>query len=325
MLREDMRNLLNRLEEYNRQIIAYENTSLNAVSEEQAQKDVNELIEGIVKACRDFESSCEDTEVLKQARSIFYARLTSTIFMKSPFFKHIHTKPFGYDGDFKTIDMIYTNKPTGRGIIPLIENYIYNMPVCQAVRNRKQFIVEYILKEKTAGKALNILNLGCGPAREIVDLAEHKEHACLLRIINIDNDSNALTYARNLLNGKSDNIEVHYVVDNALRLALRNSNRERYGLQDIIICSGLFDYLEEKWAIRLLKALTDLLKEEGLLIVGNLSNSNPCKAQMEWFCRWYIIHRDETDLREVFTRSGLLDVQIDREPLGINLFGIFRK
>lgn len=325
MIKESTQSVINKLEEVDCLLTLYDKALLERTPEKLAQEYVDLVIGDLVKTCGDFEADCKDGAALATAKRRFYKKFTTTIFMNSPFLNHIYSKPYGYAGDFKAIDMIYKNSMEGRGIVRLIERHSYDTPACKAVRNRKDFILKTIREEFETGKDHSLLNLACGPAREIAELAEDGRYKGTCKVINIDVDSRAIAYAKSLLNGSSANIEVRYAIDNVLKMALRSTNIDRYGLQEMIVCLGLFDYLEEKWAVRVLRALYDLLSEGGLMVIGNFSDKNPSRVYMEWIGDWHIIYRTKAEFRYIFEKAGLFQVDIVSEPLGINLFGIVRK
>lgn len=149
-----------------------------------------------------------------------------------------------------------------------------------------------------------------------------------LVINNIDSDTRALDYARKVINGtfKTDVHTVNFVSDNAFRVAVRD-NIARYGKQDIIISSGLFDYIEDRHAIRLISSLWKLVADEGLMVIGNFHPRNPTRPYMEWGGDWHLIYREEEKLMNLFLKAGIPkdNIEIISEPLGINLFGVVRK
>lgn len=285
---------------------------------------IDSHLEFLTNSCADFEESCGNAEALKRSVAQFHKRLEETIIMDAPFVRHGYAKPFGYPGDHVAIEMIYKNQPVKNGAAGMIEKSLLEAPAPEAVRNRKDLLLRIIKEELERKENVSILNLACGPAREIAELANDERYAGRFKAVNIDADERALGYAKGLLNGPSSG-GISFVLDNAFEIARRKSNAERYGRQDIVICSGLFDYLNDKWAVRLLGALHGLLKEGGLMVIGNFGLENPSRVPMEWFMDWYLIHRSEAEMKELFDRAGIKDVQVIKEPLGINLFGVVRR
>jgi hypothetical protein len=63
------------------------------------------------------------------------------------------------------------------------------------------------------------------------------------------------------------------------------------------------------------------------MIIGNFSTRNPSKNLMENVMDWNLNLRTETDLYRIAADAGVDKelVDVDREPLGINLFLVVRK
>ena len=72
----------------------------------------------------------------------------------------------------------------------------------------------------------------------------------------------------------------------------------------------------------LLKKYISNLKTDGEMIIGNFSTDNPTRKVMEVMTEWFLYHRDATKLLDITSDSGigLNRAEVEREPLGINLF-----
>jgi hypothetical protein len=62
--------------------------------------------------------------------------------------------------------------------------------------------------------------------------------------------------------------------------------------------------------------------QQGEIIIGNFSVSNPTRAYMEKGVAWYLFHRTPEQLRHLALKAGMQEEQIEvkTEPLGVNLF-----
>lgn len=324
---KDIDILLQKLVEFDEKLVLIDaELQRRVITKNGAFHDVREHFNSLLDSCAKFEKVYINSGVLDRGMTMFHEKLKETLFCKSLFLSHILRKPFGYAGDFLAIDMIYKKSPQGEGVISLLETCLFEVPACKAVRNRKDFLIEFLVRESIGrGGRIEIFNLASGPAREIAEFANVTSCDFDCTITNVDIDKKALDYAKGLVNGGARKIDVRYVEDNAYRIAMRRTNAERYGKKDLVICSGLFDYLEESWAIRLLKALHCLLNDGGVLVVGNFSDKREGGFHMEWFADWHIIQRSRAEFKRLFEKAGLHGVIIENEPLGINLFGIMRK
>ena len=239
----------------------------------------------------------------------------------SPIHRRARMKPLGYAGDFLLIDWIYTGKTAPSGPEKKLDQVFQSYEAAEAVRNRKKFFIQKCLKLiKEKNERVDILNLGCGPCRDVLETYQASENGSNLHFHCVDQEPKAIEYAKKLLN--------HNHVQNNIQLDCNNifhlKTTHKY---DLIWIAGLFDYLEDRTARLLLKKIWRYLKKDGQIIFGNFSPKNPTRKGMEIGCRWYLIHRTAQDLTKLVTdtRIPFREIEITSEPLGINLFCMIRK
>ncbi len=231
-------------------------------------------------------------------------------------------KPLGYAGDYLMIDMIYTQYSASMGIGSRLDELFHLFDAPKAVRNRKQYFVDTVTKRTAAQSApQRILNVGAGPGREVHDLFLVLDTETEFPIIHcVDIDKDAITYAAELVSQANSSGNVSFEARNALRL---NPAFE----YDLVWSAGLFDYLTDKAAVRLIKRLWNALKPEGQLIIGNFHSSNSSRNFMEWCGGWFLIHRSDEEMRKLFLWAGIPpgSIRIDHEATGAVVFGIAQK
>ena len=84
--------------------------------------------------------------------------------LEAPFYRQIIAKPNGYAGDAEMMQMIYRDDFEGQTPFGmLLHKHATSTASCQAVRNRKDFLIDQIRKLES-GK---VLSLAAGPAEEI--------------------------------------------------------------------------------------------------------------------------------------------------------------
>jgi len=230
-------------------------------------------------------------------------------------------KPLGYAGDYLLIDWIYTKQtaPSGRG--KLFDLLFHDYEAARSVRNRKQYFVKKCIElSHQKNSRVDILDLGCGPCRDVLETFQTSENGENLYFHCIDNEPKAIEYAKKLLS--------HTKVQNNIRLECANvfsvKTSHKY---DLIWSAGLFDYLNDRLASLLLKKAWRYLKDKGEIIFGNFSPKNPTRKGMELVGKWYLIHRTANDLISLCQKAQIpfSEIQIESEPLGINLFCIIKK
>ncbi|HHS13952.1 MAG TPA: class I SAM-dependent methyltransferase [bacterium] len=239
----------------------------------------------------------------------------------SPVHRRARQKPMGYAGDFLLIDWIYTRHtakdPQGRFFDSLFHSY----EAAKSVRNRKRYFIRKCLDlAKSRKSRIDILNIGCGPCRDILETLQALPSNAHVFFHCVDNEQAAIDYAKTLLNGKLDTSRVTLECANCFKL---QSDRH----YDLIWSAGLFDYLDERIAKILLKRMWRLLKEDGQIIFGNFSPKNPTRRGMELGCHWNLLHRTAGELISLCreTRIPFRELEIESEPLDINLFCIIQK
>jgi|SRR3990167_2887511 len=263
------------------------------------------------------ENTYDESKVYKMKR-IFEKRYRH-YFLYGDFIRWSYEKPFGYAGDFKIIDDIYRNHSSTTGFTRLWDNYFQQLNVSKAVRERKEDIKKMIItfledQGNQKNHNIRIMNLASGSAREIKELLEADSKELFAEVVFdcYDFDSRAINYAKELLNNDSN---VNFFQKNAIRLALKKNIREEIVKNyDLIYSNGLFDYLDEGIATRLISNLKKLLKRNGIIVISNVRDkySSPSAGWMEWVAEWYLIYRTEDELKNIFKAAGFShnDLQI---------------
>ena len=163
-----------------------------------------------------------------------------------------------------------------------------------------------------------MLNIASGPCRDIVEAVENSEG--VQHIHCVDMDRNAIEYGKGLV--ESRNLSATFKWESVNALLLRH--RRHF---DLVWSAGLFDYLEDRVAGRLLKGMWEWANPGGIIIFGNFSPVNPSRNSVEWTLEWFLIHRDEADMRKLCIMAGIpADTgSIEAEPIGVKLFCVARK
>ncbi len=221
-----------------------------------------------------------------------------------------YAKPHGYAGDFEIIERIYNRSVTHLDHLRKWDIFWQRNPAAEAVRNRAALVNRFIEEQRPA----SLLSVGCGPALDIRDAASSNPD--LIRIDFLDNDEKAIVRAKTNNAWASDaSRKVAFIVKNALRF----KPTEPY---DLVWCSGLFDYLNDKTFVFLLRRLKDMVATKGKLVVGNFSHDNPSRSYMESVSGWLLIHRSTADLIRLAIEAGFPSncTQVVADDTGVNLF-----
>jgi SAM-dependent methyltransferase len=249
--------------------------------------------------------------------------------MRSRFAERAYYKPKGYAGDFLMMEHIYQNTPKGDGKIGrLIDGWGLQLQSMEAIRGRRILMKDQLhhlsKKRLEKNKSFSVMNLACGPCRELFDFLRECEYTEKIDALCVDIDTEALQYSNQNVNNIPHNASVRYMSENLVKWALGKVSHD-IGAKDLIYSAGLFDYLEPRLFCKLVDKCHEHLKPGGSLLIGNFA---PHKDMlfMDHLLHWKLIYRTGEELKELFkdTKFGG-DVTILEEPEKVNLFVLAHK
>ncbi len=264
---------------------------------------------------------CEFTTIVNNLSAAeideFRGRI-KTVLNDNTLIGHGFVKPFGYPGDFTLIDKIYKFEINEDPKYKNWDLFFQNQPGAIAVRNRKDFFLEYCKMLVTKKTEPRVLILGSGPASDVYEFMSNYSGPSTISFDLIDFDQSAIDFS--MEKNHRFNGQITYNRINALRF---NS----YRLYDLIWSAGLFDYFKDKHFTFLIRKYINCLTEDGEMVISNFSTKNPTKRLMEVLSDWYLNLRAESDLFRIASEANIDKemVSVEKEPLGINLFLKIRK
>lgn len=284
----------------------------------QYQGDVNRELNSIFMEIMNFERerlAVGDEVSVYKLKRLFVERLRND-FLYGDLPRWCIQQPFGYAGDFKLIDDVYVNSPVTRGFDRLFDNYALMTAVAVAIRNRKDDLKKMLKSFMASARkpCIHIMNLACGSARELKELIDEGVLSEDRSVIDCyDRELRALEFARNLFGERG--AFVNFISENAMMLALRNMDQNDQHLKryDFIYSLGLFDYLDERIASRLVRNLKKMLTADGRLMIANVREKyqNPSVFFLEWVGDWNLIYRSEKDFVKIFLNAGFRRNQLE--------------
>ena len=148
-----------------------------------------------------------------------------------------------------------------------------------------------------------------------------------LSVVLLDLDPAALDFARQRLQSLLAPEQLVLQSANLFRLADRPGLTANLAGANLILCPGLFDYLDDATAVATIRCLFNQLARGGELILFQFAPHNPTRAYMEWFANWYLIYRDEDAFRRLLDVAQLPDAAMEfaAESLGIDLYAKIRR
>ncbi|MDF3074722.1 MAG: methyltransferase, CheR-type [Alphaproteobacteria bacterium] len=215
-------------------------------------------------------------------------------------------KPQGYSGDFMVIEYMYEmehdpcDNPHQAAIVNCLDYAFNSIDSVQSVWERRRWLAGIANAELARRPDLRILDVACGGARYLRDALSCAAGAEQALITLVDQDPAALNYARDVsLLQYAAQIETICVPIKSLSPVL---NGRKF---DLIICSGLFDYLGDMEAAFLLHGLASALEVGGMLAITNFHPQDRSAAIKDWGADWQIVFRNEQQVRQLFVPTQL--------------------
>ena len=97
---------------------------------------------------------------------------------------------------------------------------------------------------------------------------------------------------------------------------------------DLVLAGGLFDYLSEAVAVRLVRMIfRELLGAGGTFFFTNIASRNPYRPWMGIVGNWTLLERSEDDIRRLLARAGVeeTNAELTRDTTGLAWLVTVRK
>jgi hypothetical protein len=247
--------------------------------------------------------------------SIIRNHKIAQIAWQDPFTFWSYTKPRGYSGDARLIDFIYghsathaalkSSTPIGRSVF----SFTYGAETCVAVRERRRLLAHYIDETVERVGAPDILAVASGHLRE-VELAHNIQK--VRRLVALDQDKESLAEI------SSSYPDLGCIEKVQMRVNRFIVQPTAYGQFDLIYAAGLYDYLNERTAMRLTAGLFQALKPGGRLLFGNFSTGIREEGYMATLMDWRLVLRSDADLQKMLDQLPVEQVQRARVFRGNN-------
>ena len=251
----------------------------------------------------------------------------SEVIWTCPLTSRSFSKPRGYAGDAELLDHIYGLGAANLAPHPAtlggrIYFYTVNTPACQAVRRRREIIAAEIDRcaARTGAGRANLLSIACGHLREAL-LSHALNERAIARFVAVDQDEDSLSEIARCYAGLG--VET-------MKGSVRNiiGRKLVFADMDLVYAAGLFDYLIEPVAMRLIERMFSFLRPGGRLLIANFTPVVPDIGYMETFMDWKLIFRTGEELRALFKplaeRENLL-VDIFEDEAGVIAYAAVEK
>ncbi|NBV42225.1 class I SAM-dependent methyltransferase [bacterium] len=200
------------------------------------------------------------------------------------------TKPFGYPGDFRMLQMLYDDlEPSSTTIGKLLDRFFMEDPLAKAVVGRANFMSKYLLTfiEKFPRSTVHILNIASGSGFDLLPIAKTR-HDKEVVIHCFDQEPASLAYTKHQL--ERVNINTRFVF---YREDIKTFFRQIPASQkfDLIYNIGLADYLSDRILIALVENSLRQLDSNGRLLVAHKDFDYVSPTGADWLYDWKFIYR----------------------------------
>lgn len=233
----------------------------------------------------------EDAEKISREHEIF------SLVQQDPYSHRAFHKPRGYAGDAVMLDYVYAGSPVSETseIGHVVFKGTTRGPMGLSVVFRRNLLSAYINQIVSTKSGFRILSVASGHCREIEgSLLGVPEVASSGEFVAFDQDSDSCEL-----------VKEHYakypikVVCSSVRKLLAGPS-DAFGTYDLVYSAGLFDYLADPIAAKLVDSLSAMLRPGGKLLVGNFAPSSFGRGYMELLLDWKLIYRGAEDLVKLF-------------------------
>lgn len=232
---------------------------------------------------------------------------------QDPFTAHSFRKPRGYAGDAHLMDHIYggglAQWPHPSTTAGKLYFYTTNSPSCRAVRYCRTLLAKLIDDCASNRREPRILSIAAGHLREI-ELAKSATSRGFGRFVALDQDEATLR-----------EVEERYgaLGIEAVKMSVKSLARgnDFSGEFDLVYAAGLFDYLSDPLAKRLVEVMFGCLRPGGTMMYANFLPGIEDVGYMESMMDWWLIYRTDHELSQLaagLPREKIRSLTCTRDP-----------
>jgi extracellular factor (EF) 3-hydroxypalmitic acid methyl ester biosynthesis protein len=277
-------------------------------------------------------------EELQPVHRCYIKRQIHPLVLCSPFAFRTVRKPLGYAGDYEVVNMILRDPHEGPSLFGKVLNrWFIKQPPAEAHRNRIRYLTQKLFEETlriaAKGRRARVLNLGCGPAKEVQDFLIQQQISDRTHFTMLDFNDETLVHARSLLEdlkrrfGRSASFDfVKRSVGQVLKGRGKKVESSQASEYDLIYCAGLFDYLPDAICKQLISIFYDMVAPGGLVVATNVDSCNPIRNWLGDILEWHLVYRNARQFEALQPdRADLEQVKVISDSTGVNIFLEVRK
>ena len=210
---------------------------------------------------------------------------------EDPFTRRAYEKPRGYPGDAPLLDLIYGDTPPREPLTPFgerLHRWAGTQPGCSSVKERRRVLASVIDQIAADRPMPRIFSLACGHLRE-AQVSDAVRRGAIEEFVAADQDAESLSVIER-------EQRKHRVTPTHLTVRRFLMSPTSLGSFDLVYAAGLYDYLDERVAAALTKAMFSALRAGGTLLVANFAPELRDIGYMEAIMDWNLIYRTEIEV-----------------------------
>lgn len=212
------------------------------------------------------------------------------LLLEDPYTARAYLKPRGYAGDAVMLDYIYSAvPPTGTTAVgSSIFGGTTGLQNGRSVVARRDLLTRRIDETAKFRPEPKVLSLACGHLRE-AQYCNSVANRQISEFIAFDQDAESLS----VVNQNHPDTAFRTVCGSVVDVLRR---RVTFTDFDFVYAAGLFDYLTDSLARRLLTRMWEMVRPGGRVLIANFTPNNHGRGYMECFMDWTLIYRNEEAL-----------------------------
>lgn len=272
-------------------------------------------------AFRAAEGSLSEREVV--ALRTAAREILNPCLMRSRYWNRSYIKPHGFAGDFGMLEWMYSLEhdacadATQPAVVNVLDGLFATVHSVQAVWHRRHWF-RTLVRDAVArreGRRCRVLDIACGGSRYVRDLVSSPAGRWL-DVTFLDQDPAALAFLAGCLQG--ERLASHRLLCAPVRrLPDVVADDERF---DVVIATGLFDYLTDRDAAALLRHMLARTAPSGVVAVSNFAPEDESKVVKDWVSDWRLIYRTADAVSDLFPDSRR--PTLDRSPDGGLIYAV---
>lgn len=228
-------------------------------------------------------------------------------------------------GSYRFADHVYRNHPSGRFVVgKLLDRLLLRLRGARSMRSRFHHARTEVVaaaRRHSAGVPFRVLSVPCGIARELIEAAlvllrEESETYERCRFFGMDLDPRPLELSRELAAGLAN---FRFLHADAL-------DPSAYPEQlDVIVSTGLGDFLSDEELVRFAAICHGALREGGVFVTSGMQPDPIADYLMRELAELRARYREPGELLRLLRRGGFRDLSVRLDDTGLQSLLVARK